>query len=243
METTLMLGKIFFHPLTIISGVFVGWATLLIFDFYFAHSNRAVSRNNVARSNDDRFWCSFAEALHNSEYVGTAGGVIYNFYDADLLVMREFGLLDSLAQRIVEKLNNNFPNAKVCFMEGDSGPVGMIPLQGLVAKLLNKSTSVIRLRRDILKMAVKGASIESGDEVVILQDVFRTGFHVIKANRILSSMGARIVGIVALVDRVQERDRDFSALNIRVESLRSLSDIQESYEKIKPTEKNIESVG
>lgn len=214
-----VLIEIFLNPTNLLLSLILAVITVAIF-FAFFRDTLQVSVKLLR---------TFAKAHENCEFEATAGGRIKDYFDADRLLMGSPDVLEEVAGQIVKVLKK-YPEAKVVFVEKDSGPVGMLFMEGLVASKLGRPTSIVRPRRDIWKMAVKGAGIGKGDEIVLIQDVLRSGYQVIQANRILEKLGARVIAVVTLVDREEEKDNDFARKNIDVIAITKLSEI-EDYKK------------
>lgn len=160
-----------------------------------------------------------------SEYQTTAGGSIPNYVDTDGL-MKNPQLLEEAISRMAGRLTNYLEKntaTKICFIEKDSGPLGMLAYAGLMSAKLQLPISAIRPRRDVLKMAVEGMPIETGDKVILVQDVLTTSFQVLQAAYKIKQLGAQATAVVALVDRGQEKDSQLSEMGIEVISDVNLS--------------------
>jgi len=175
-----------------------------------------------------------AVSLTCSEYQATAGGRIPNYVDTDGL-MKNPHLLEKAISRMAGRLTNYLeknPATKICFIEKDSGPLGMLAYAGLMSAKLQRPISAIRPRRDVLKMAVEGTPIETGDKVVLVQDVLTTSFQVLQAAQKIKQLGAQAVAVVALVDRGQEKDSQLSETGIEIISDVNLSEMEQSRQGI-----------
>ena len=172
----------------------------------------------------------FIAAYESCEFEATAGGRIRNYFDADRLLMTNPACLGELSDRIVDVLSK-YPNAKVCFTEKDSGPVGMLGMQALITYKIGRPTSTIRMCRDVLSMVVKGQQIVQGDEVVLVQDVVRTGRQIAETSELLERFGATVVGAIVLVDREESRSEVFREKKIELFAMMPLSEVIAGYSK------------
>lgn len=218
-DLLITLMGIFLNPTNLLLSLILAVITVAVF-FSFFRDTLQVSIKLLHE---------FAKAHENCEFEATAGGRIKDYFDADRLLMGSPDVLEEVAGQIVKMLKK-YPHAKVGFIEKDSGPVGMLIMEGLIASKLGRPTSTVRPRRDVWKTAIKGDPIEKGDEVVLIQDVLRTGFQVIKAIRILEKRGAHTIAVITLVDREEEKDNEFARKNIDVIAITKLSEI-EDYKK------------
>lgn len=172
-------------------------------------------------------------SLTCSEYQATAGGSIPNYVDTDGL-MKNPQLLEEAISRMSGRLTNYLEkntDTKICFIEKDSGPLGMLAYAGLMSAKLQRPISAIRPRRDVLKMAVEGMPINAGDKVILVQDVLTTSFQVLQAAHKIKQLGAQATAVVALVDRGQEKDSQLSEMGIEVISDVNLSEMNAIKEK------------
>lgn len=214
------------------------WATLLNLAVLAAAMaatmiilRRIYSREAIVEvENESVFKDRFAIAYQSCEFEATAGGRLSNYFDADKLLMTVPDFVEEISSRVVDTLRS-YPSAKICFIEKDSGPIGMLTIASFVAYKLGRQVSTIRPRREVWKMAVEGASIGQGDQVVLIQDVFTTGFQIVQATRPLEKAGASVIAAVALVDRQQERDDELATKNIKLYSITTLLEIQERIDK------------
>ncbi len=144
-----------------------------------------------------------ADCYHSSTYDATGGGRLRNYVDADDLLARPLPTMEAVADWLTEQLRR-FPDERICFLDKDAGPVGPVACAWLLAMRLQRSVSILRVHKDMLWMSFKGARLGQGDRVVLVDDVVRTGLHVVKAQKRLASVGARVVAVVAFVDRRSE---------------------------------------
>lgn len=164
----------------------------------------------------------FDLALTCSEYEKTAGGRLSNYFDTDQALMRDPEVLSRVSQFIADILKK-YPTEKICFIEKDSGPIGALILSGLVSSTTKRPTSAIRTRRDVQAMSVKGAMIEPGDKVVLIQDVVTTGFQVLLATEKIEKFGAKVVAVISLLDRKEKKSEGLEEKDIMLYSYQTLS--------------------
>ena len=227
MASSSRLVDIFLDPKTLAIWAVIVVVTVLLLRMLYVLGPSAIKRN-AARLRSDDMINVLSNALTCSEYTATAGGRLWNYFDADKLLLGSPQAFDLVSSEVVEQLKRYSP-AKICFVEKDSGPVGMLSLASFVAERLGKPVSAIRVRRAVWKMAVKGMPITAGDHVVLIQDVMTTGFQLVRAAATLEKLKARIVSVIALVDREMEKDGDFVKLNVDLISLHSLSELVERF--------------
>lgn len=67
--------------------------------------------------------------------------------------------------------------------------------------------------------------LESGDRVVLLEDVATTGGQALEAVGVLRELGAEIVGVISTVDRLEGAGEKFKAAGVRYEHLFSIRDL------------------
>lgn len=164
----------------------------------------------------------FALALTCSEYEKTSGGRLKSYFDTDQALMCDPETLNKVSRFIVGTLKK-FPDEKICFVEKDSGPIGSLVLSGLISSMTKRPMSIIRTRRDVKAMSVKGSKLTSGDKVVLIQDVVTTGFQVLLAAMTIEKLGAQIVAVVSVLDREEEKLEDFKKRDIALYSYQYLS--------------------
>jgi orotate phosphoribosyltransferase len=205
-------------------GIVVVWLSVVLLEKIYGKKMASFSKQKAD-------WSFINElvtvSLTCSEYQATSGGRIPNYVDTDSL-MTNPELLEKAISRMADQLTNylkKHPSAKVCFIEKDSGPVGMLAYAGLLSTKFKRPISVIRPRREVLKMATEGIPIQAGDKVVLVQDVLKTSFQVVQAAHKIKQMGAQAIAVVALVDRNEEKDSQLSEMGIEVISDVNLSEM------------------
>mgnify|MGYP001310052102 FL=1 len=73
---------------------------------------------------------------------------------------------------------------------------------------------------------IEGSSLQSGGDIVILEDVTTTGGSAIKAvQRITAETNCKVIGVLAILDREEGGVEAFNKAGIPFESLLKLSDI------------------
>lgn len=225
-----MEQKILFILIDLGLSVVVVWLSVMLLEKIYGKKTIFPGKEKA----DSTFIKELSEALMTcSEYQTTAGGSIPNYVDTDGL-MKNPQLLEEAISRIAGRLTNYLeknPTTKICFIEKDSGPLGMLAYAGLLSTKLERPISVIRPRRDVLKMAVEGIPIKTGDKVVLVQDVLTTSFQVLQAAQKIQQLGAQAIAVVALLDRGHEKDSQLSEMGIEIISDVSLSEMNAIKEK------------
>lgn len=220
-----MKQTIFYIFLNVGVGAVIVWLSIILIDKFYLRAE--------SESEDFIFAKEFAAAaFHSSEYQATSGGRIPNYVDTDEMMKNPELLIKSISKVVkhLKKYIKKHPVAKVCFIEKDSGPLGMLAYAGLISTELNRPISTIRPRRDILRMAVEGAPIRTGDKIVLVQDVLTTSFQVVQAAHKIQQLGAQVLAVVALVDRGQEKNRELSDMHIETISQLNLSELETAKE-------------
>lgn len=215
-----MEQKIVYIILNIGAGAILIWLSIIFLEKFYLKAESS--------SDDFNLVVDFVRhAYHNSGYQATSGERIPDYIDADAIMENPI-VLEKTISKVVEHLRDyikKHPEAKVCFIEKDSGPLGMLAYAGLISTQLSKPISTIRPRRDILRMAVEGLPIEKGDGIILVQDVLTTNFQVIQAKHKIEQFGAHVVAVVTLVDRRSEEYRALSDESIEIISEWHISEI------------------
>ena len=74
----------------------------------------------------------------------------------------------------------------------------------------------------------KGASLDGGGKIVIVEDVTTTGGSAIKAvKRIHDDTDCQVIAVISIVDREEGASEAFTAAGIMFESLMTRSDVAE----------------
>ena len=168
----------------------------------------------------------------NSSYIATAATEnVTDYFNADMLLenpeaSRE---VSAVLIKVINKCYKKHPNAKLAFIEKDSGPVGVIQLAALVSSRTGIPYVLVRPRRKVDALSVSG-SLNEGDRIILVQDVLTTATQVLKAQDKLELFGANIVCVVSLFDREMEKLGEFTNLALGIESLLTMS-MYKKYEK------------
>lgn len=139
-------------------------------------------------------------ALLEGDFV-LSSGRRSRFYVDKYLFSTEPGLLRDLARGLAEKLPEG--TGKLAGVE-----LGAVPLAAAVA--LETGLPYVIVRKGTKDYGANaGRAIEGrltpGERVVLVEDVVTTGTQVLKAAGVLEGEGAGVAGIVAVLDRRQER--------------------------------------
>ncbi|MEO0278951.1 MAG: phosphoribosyltransferase family protein, partial [candidate division WOR-3 bacterium] len=71
--------------------------------------------------------------------------------------------------------------------------------------------------------------IGENDKVVIVEDVITTGASTLRAYKAIKSLGANILGIVAIVVRPEEKEEEFLSLGVPIFSVFKVEELREAY--------------
>lgn len=98
--------------------------------------------------------------------------------------------------------------------------LGGIPLVTAAALATGKPTVLIRnQKKDYGTSKQLEGVLESGDRVLLLEDVATTGGQVLEAAKVLADAGAKVVGIVAVIDRQEGARENIEAAGLAFHSL------------------------
>jgi orotate phosphoribosyltransferase len=142
-------------------------------------------------------------ALLEGDFV-LSSGKKSRFYVDKYLFSTEPGLLRDLAREISTRLPAG--TRRLAGVE-----LGAVPLVAAVALHDDLSYCIVR-KSDKgygTKNRIEGRALETGEKVVLIEDVVTTGSQVLRAAAILEEAGAEVLGIVAVLDR---RDEDSALL-------------------------------
>ena len=121
------------------------------------------------------------------------------FYVDKYLFSTEPSLLRDLAQEISAKLPTGA--ARLAGVE-----LGAVPL--VAAASLHSGLHYVIIRKAAKEYGtgnrIEGRPIETGERVVLVEDVVTTGTQVLRAAKILEEAGAEVLEIVAVLDRREE---------------------------------------
>ena len=105
-------------------------------------------------------------------------------------------ILQALAERFADHVNNE-PVDRLAGAE-----LGGIPLVSATALATGRPMVLIRnQKKDYGTARQLEGKLEKGDRVLIVEDVATTGGQVIEAAKVLEAAGAKVVKIVAVIDR------------------------------------------
>lgn len=227
MEQISQAMRVFFDPEGLLVGFVLVLLTLLTIRILYGRKEEAT---------DEPTYDLFLETMIGRVFTGcefqpTAGKrTLPDYIDMDA-ILTEPKLLEGISSRIVKALEK-YPSAKICFSEKDSGPVGVLSIAGLIASKSGKPVSIIRPRRNVEKMTVKGEPIKDGDQIVLIQDVLTTAFQVLQVIRTVEKIGASVIAVVACVDREENKDADVIKRNIEFISVSTMTEINNYINKM-----------
>ena len=137
-------------------------------------------------------------ALLEGDFV-LSSGKKSRFYVDKYLFSTEPDLLRDLAYEISAKLPAN--TQRLAGVE-----LGAVPLVTAVA--LHSGLSYVIVRKAAKKYGtgnrIEGRSLEVGERVVLIEDVVTTGAQALRAAEIIEETEAKVLGIVAVLDRREE---------------------------------------
>jgi orotate phosphoribosyltransferase len=128
-------------------------------------------------------------------------------------------ILHALAERFA-----HFADAKVDRLAG--AVLGGIPLVTATALETGLPTVLIRAEKKDYGTAqqIEG-ELNEGDRLLLIEDVATTGGQVLEAAEMLTGLGAKVVAIVAVIDREEGARQNIEAAGYRFESLLTKSDL------------------
>lgn len=182
-----------------------------------------------------RFDCNLVTAVTKSVYLAVQGRRLNSYLDADRLLgtPKHLAVVSRQLVRQIERLQKGL---KICFVEGESGPMGMLTLAGHIAVQANRPVSVVRIKRDVSAMAFEGGELYPGDRCVVVLDILSTGTQLHEAaRRIERDRGACVVAAICLSDRRDDQSAHpgVAESGIQVISLSQYDVINEIFENPK----------
>lgn len=104
--------------------------------------------------------------------------------------------------------------------------LGGIPLVTAAAMACGKPTVLIRnQKKDYGTAKQLEGKLEAGDRVVIIEDVATTGGQVLEAAKVLQEAGAKVVKIVATIDRQEGARENIEGAGFAYDSLFTKADL------------------
>lgn len=198
------------------------------------HAANLVLSKKASRGYGNYFSEQLKSGFFNSSYRATSSGLINDFFDADVILSDPKKLEAILPAILVdlESILSQHRNAKLAFTEKDSGPVGVISIAALLSLETNAPFLIVRPKCKILEMAIKGGELAKGDKVILIQDVITTGNQVVMAHDVIKQFGAKIVGVVSLFDREENRKKQFVDIKVSPKSLLTSSQYKQVNQRI-----------
>lgn len=125
------------------------------------------------------------------------------FYDLDKACSdpQRMKDLDNWFVDNVKELNSQLGVDSIAFIEREDGPIGAITKKDLVSSLTGIPSFLVRPRRRALASVIKGTKSVARQKVIIVTDVTSTGHSVSKVIDLLEQRQAKVVGVVAVVNR------------------------------------------
>ena len=104
--------------------------------------------------------------------------------------------------------------------------LGGIPLVSATSMAAGKPAVLIRnQKKGYGSDKLLEGRLESGDRVLIVEDVVTTGGQIIEAAGVIRQAGATVVGVVAVVDRLEGARANIEAAGLAFSSLLTKSDL------------------
>jgi len=143
------------------------------------------------------------------------------YYLDKYLFQTQPDILAALAERFAQKIAGLGEVDRLAGAE-----LGGIPIVSATSIAAGKPTVLIRNKKKDYGTAkqVEGR-LETGDRVVILEDIATTGGQVLEAAKSLTDMGATIVAIIAVIDRQEGARENVEAAGYTFESLLTKADL------------------
>ena len=104
--------------------------------------------------------------------------------------------------------------------------LGAVALAAATAMAVGKPFVIIRnQKKDYGTSKLVEGTLKAGENVLIVEDVLTTGGQVIEAAKTLRDAGAKVVGIVAVIDRLEGARENIEAAGYVFESLFTTRDL------------------
>jgi len=165
-------------------------------------------------------------SLRRGSFVLASGGKSSYYIDARLTTMRPDGLTCIGQLALLEFADLAWRPDAVGGMT-----MGADPIAYSIAYASAASPNAIRaftVRKEPkahgMQQLVEGP-VTPADTVVIVEDVLTTGGSALRATRAVQALGARIVGVLAVVDREEGGSAALAQAGLQVRSLTKVSDI------------------
>ncbi|MFA9479467.1 orotate phosphoribosyltransferase [Phycisphaerales bacterium AB-hyl4] len=136
-----------------------------------------------------------------------------NYYLDKYLFETQPDILQSLGRKFAEHVDDNVDRLA-------GAELGGIPLVTATAIATGKPTVLIRnQKKDYGTAKQLEGKLEQGDRILIVEDVATTGGQVLEAAKVLEAAGAKIVKIVAVIDREEGARENIEAAGYAFASL------------------------
>ena len=128
-------------------------------------------------------------------------------------------ILAELAQRFAKRMDENVDRLA-------GAELGGIPLVTATSLATGKPTILIRnQKKDYGTAKQLEGKLEQGDRIILLEDIATTGGQVLEAARLLTSLGAKVLKIIAVIDRQEGAKQNIQSAGYPFESLLTSSDL------------------
>lgn len=153
-----------------------------------------------------------------------------DFFDLDN-VISDHHYSGVVVQNIIDDINSmDLEFDKLAFLDKDYGPTGLISAATEISRAIEKDFTVIKLwdtlRFDELK--VKGAQIEEGESILLLDDVITSGGTQDRAQQIIEKEGGDIKAIYAVLVRDPESVMEIEEDGIPCNSMTTLEELEKA---------------
>ena len=134
--------------------------------------------------------------------------------------------------RMIESLESRgMEFDKLVFLHKDSGPIGMPVFASELSQRLEREFVLLKMWSKLRfeELRVKGAGINDGDSVLILDDVITSGNTQKRAIEFVRNQGGDVSGIACMLERIEGRLREVGENNgedIKTETLFTLKDLE-----------------
>ena len=173
---------------------------------------------------------AFLDGGHDAAFTLASGKQSRWFFDTKPVMMhpQAAAIMGSLLNLRIQAMGGDFvgglelgavPLAAIVVASADAAP-------GLRGFMVRKSPKGRGGRKTNNPPGIEGASLESGGDVVIVEDVTTTGgSSILAVERIHRDTDCNVVGVISILDREEGAEAAFAEAGLHFESLLTRSDI------------------
>ena len=166
-------------------------------------------------------------ALRSSEYVTDSGHVTGYYFDADYFLADQRNV-DAVTVFVSSVVRRNRDITALAFIEKHFGPVGLLSMKEHLRYATGLPSTVVRLRKRILREAVKPElPAEARRSVLVVSDVGTRGTTVLGAVRRLRSAGYTVHGALVIYDRREGASERFAQEGIQFYAMDHVGSVHE----------------